>query len=104
MDPDTPPSPNDGLSAFWAELTCPSQLFERRGKRRKVMRVAITYAIASIAIIEFASATFGWFNLPAWAFRLVTLCVILGFPIAVIIAWAFELTPDGIKTTKTARQ
>ena len=94
MTNDPNPKPNhrsSGLSAFWAEL-----------KRRKVMRVAITYIIASIAIIEFASATFGYFDIPKWAFQMMTLCLVCGFPIAVIIAWAFELTPDGIKTTKVA--
>ena len=84
-------STSSGPAAFWQEL-----------KRRKVMRVAITYIIATIAIIEFASATFGWFDIPVWAFRLVTLCVVCGFPIAVIIAWAFELTPEGVKTTRAA--
>ncbi|MDA0348079.1 MAG: hypothetical protein O3C43_10070 [Verrucomicrobia bacterium] len=84
---------SSGLAAFWQEL-----------KRRKVMRVAITYAVVAWLIIQVASSTFGWFDIPAWAFRLVTLCVILGFPLAVIIAWAFELTPDGIKTTKHARE
>lgn len=75
-----------GIAAFWQEL-----------RRRKVMRVAITYIIVSIAIIEFASSTFGWFDIPKWAFQLVTLCVICGFPVVLIIAWAFELSPDGIK-------
>jgi len=84
---------SSGLSAFWAEL-----------KRRKVMRVAITYIVASIAIIEFASVTFEGFGIPIWAFRFVMLMVIMGFPLAIILAWAFELTPDGIKTTKTARE
>ena len=86
-----PPQKASKNSSFWTEL-----------KRRKVMRVAITYVIASIAIIEFASATFGYFDIPKWAFQLMTLCLVCGFPIAVIIAWAFELTPDGIKTTKAA--
>ncbi|MDA1066827.1 MAG: hypothetical protein O3C43_10015 [Verrucomicrobia bacterium] len=87
------PSTSSGLSAFWAEL-----------KRRKVTRVAITYAVVAWLIIQIASSTFGWFDIPKWAFRLVTLCVILGFPLAIILAWAFELTPDGIKTTRHARE
>jgi hypothetical protein len=79
-----------GLSAFWAEL-----------KRRKVMRVAITYAVVAWLIMQVAGLTFEGFGIPIWAFRFVMLCVILGFPIAIILAWAFELTPEGIKTRKT---
>ena len=99
MSQDTPPSSDNGSSngsdkptgigKFWAEL-----------KRRKVMRVAITYIVASIAIIEFASVTFEGFGIPVWAFRFVMLMLFMGFPIAIILAWAFELTPGGIKTTK----
>jgi len=85
-DKQSPPPKPSGLSAFWAEL-----------KRRKVMRVAITYIIASIAIIEFASVTFEGFGIPVWAFRFVMLMVIMGFPLAIILAWAFELTPDGVR-------
>ena len=62
---------SSGLGAFWAEL-----------KRRKVMRVAVTYIIASIAIIEFASATFGYFDIPKWAFQLMTLCLVFGLRFA----------------------
>ena len=82
-----------GLGAFWAEL-----------KRRKVMRVAITYAVAAWLIIQIASTTFGDFGIPVWAFRFVVIMLGLFFPVAIILAWAFELTPDGIKTTKVARQ
>ena len=82
---------SSGLGAFWAEL-----------KRRKVMRVAITYAVVAWLIIQVAATTFEGFGIPIWAFRFVMLCVILGFPLAIILAWAFELTPEGIKTTKVA--
>ncbi|MDA0348065.1 MAG: tetratricopeptide repeat protein [Verrucomicrobia bacterium] len=85
--------PRTSLSAFCAEL-----------KRRKVMRVAITYAVVAWLIIQVASTTFASFGIPVWAFRFVVLMVILGFPLAIILAWAFELTPDGIKTTKHARE
>lgn len=86
------PAPS-GLTAFWAEL-----------KRRKVTRVSITYAVAAWLIIQVADTTFAGFGIPLWAFRFVMLCVILGFPVAIILAWAFELTPEGIKTTKTAQK
>ena len=67
------------------------------------MRVAITYAVVGWVIMQVASLTFEGFGIPIWAFRFVMLMVILGFPIAIILAWAFELTPDGIKTTKSAQ-
>ena len=67
------------------------------------MRVAITYAVVGWVIMQVAGLTFEGFGIPIWAFRFVMLCVILGFPIAIILAWAFELTPDGIKTTKIAQ-
>ncbi|NDV63597.1 hypothetical protein G0Q06_14130 [Puniceicoccales bacterium CK1056] len=66
-------------------------------KRRKVFRVAATYAVVSWLIIQVASATFSDFGIPTWAFRFVVLMVLLGFPVAVILAWAFELTPGGVK-------
>jgi TolB-like protein len=94
MDNESPtPSPQtSGLSAFWQEL-----------KRRKVMRVAITYAVVAWIVIQIAVATFPTLLIPDWALRLVTMSVLLGFPVAIILAWAFELSPDGIKTTKAAR-
>ncbi len=84
---------SSGLLSFWAEL-----------KRRKVMRVAITYAVVAWIIIQVASTTFGSFGIPEWAFRFVVIMLVCFFPVAVILAWAFELTPDGIKTTKHARE
>jgi|TARA_B110000438_G_C15812970_1_gene650559 TolB-like protein len=50
-----------------------------------------------------ASSTFASFGIPVWAYRFVVLMLILGFPIALVIGWAFELTPDGIKTAKVAK-
>ena len=67
------------------------------------MRVAIVYAVVAWLVIQVADTTFEGFGIPIWAFRLVMLCVILGFPLALILAWAFELTPDGIKTTNAAQ-
>ena len=68
------------------------------------MRVGITYAVVAWLIIQVAGLTFEGFGIPIWAFRFVVLCVLLGFPIAIILAWTFELTPDGIKTTKSAQE
>ncbi len=72
-------------------------------KRRKVFRVAAAYIVAAWVIIQVASTTFEGFGIPEWAFRFVVIMLGLGFPVAIILAWAFELTPDGVKTTKSAR-
>src|SRR6266481_3667304 len=66
-------------------------------KRRNVYKVAIAYAIVAWLLMQVASQIFPFFEIPNWAVRLVVLLLILGFPIALILAWAFELTPEGIK-------
>src|SRR5438270_8129763 len=68
-------------------------------KRRKVYRVAVAYVIAAGGIIQLASAAFPAWELPNWALRLVIVSLLIGFPIALILAWAFDVTPQGIKTT-----
>jgi TolB-like protein/Flp pilus assembly protein TadD len=68
-------------------------------KRRKVYRVAAAYVIAAGFIIQIGSAVFPAWDLPSWTFRLVVVLLLLGFPIALILAWAFDVTPEGIKTT-----
>jgi len=68
-------------------------------KRRKVYRVAAAYIIAAGGIIQLASATFPAWELPSWALRLVILLVLAGFPIALILAWAFDITSQGIRAT-----
>lgn len=73
-------------------------------KRRKVFRVAITYAVVSWLIIQVAAATFENFGIPVWAFRFVVLMLVIGFPVAMILAWALELTPEGVKITRSARE
>src|SRR6058998_2261949 len=71
-------------------------------KRRKVYRVAVAYVIAAGGIIQLASAAFPAWELPNWALRLVIVLLLVGFPIALILAWAFDVTAQGIKTTPTA--
>lgn len=95
MDKDPPSSSQKGssLQRIWSEL-----------KRRHVMRVAGVYVVVAWLIIQIASATFEGFGIPEWAFRFVVIMVTLGFPVALIIAWAFELTPQGIKTTRSSRE
>ena len=71
-------------------------------KRRKVYRVAAAYVIAGGAIIQLASAAFPAWELPNWALRLVIVLLLIGFPIALILAWAFDLTAEGIKAAPTS--
>src|SRR5437667_12759048 len=68
-------------------------------KRRKVYRAAAAYVIAAGGIIQLASAAFLAWELPNWALRLVIVLLLVGFPIALILAWAFDVTAQGIKTT-----
>src|SRR5947199_4357841 len=74
------------LKKFFAEL-----------KRRNVYKVAVAYAVVSWLLIQVATQVFPFFEIPNWAVRLVVLLLILGFPVALILAWAFEITPEGIK-------
>jgi TolB-like protein/Tfp pilus assembly protein PilF len=71
-------------------------------KRRNVYKVAIAYGVVAWLLMQVASQIFPFFEIPNWAVRLVVLLLIMGFPVAVILAWAFELTPEGIKRTETA--
>src|SRR3979411_1407987 len=66
-------------------------------KRRHVYRVAIAYGVVAWLLIQVATQVFPFFEIPSWVVRLVVLVVVLGFPIALIIAWAFEMTPEGMK-------
>jgi TolB-like protein/Tfp pilus assembly protein PilF len=69
-------------------------------KRRNVYKVAIAYAVIAWLLMQIASQIFPFFEIPNWAVRLVVLLLVLGFPIALVLAWAFELTPEGIKRTE----
>ncbi len=71
-------------------------------RRRNVYKVAIAYGVVAWLLMQVASQIFPFFEIPNWAIRLVILFLILGFPIALILAWAFELTPEGIKLTEAA--
>src|SRR6266446_2772446 len=74
-------------------------------QRRKVYRVAVAYIIAAGFIIQIGSAVFPAWELPNWTFRLVVVLLLIGFPIALILAWAFDVTPQGIRATeKTAAE
>jgi len=64
--------------------------------------VAIAYAIVAWLLIQVATQVFPFFEMPNWGVRLIVLFIVIGFPIALVIAWAFELTPEGIKRTEVA--
>jgi len=68
-------------------------------RRRKVYRVAAAYVIAAGFIIQISSAVFPAWDLPNWAFRLVVVFLLIGFPISLILAWAYDITPQGIRAT-----
>ena len=81
------------LGNFFAEL-----------KRRNVYKVAVAYAVVGWLVIQVATQVFPFFEIPNWAVRLVVLAIVVGFPIALVMAWAFELTPEGLKRTAEADQ
>jgi TolB-like protein/Tfp pilus assembly protein PilF len=66
-------------------------------KRRNVYKVAVAYAVVSWLLVQVATQVFPFFEIPNWAVRLVVLLLILGFPVALVLSWAFEITPEGIK-------
>src|SRR3954447_16917518 len=69
-------------------------------RRRNIYRVAVAYAIVGWLTIQIATATFPYLEIPPWCTRLVIVLLALGFPIALLLAWAYELTPEGIKRTE----
>ena len=79
------------MNSFFSEL-----------KRRNVYKVAVAYAVVGWLLVQIATQVFPFFEIPNWAVRLVVLAIVIGFPIALVVAWAFEATPAGIKRTETA--
>jgi TolB-like protein/Tfp pilus assembly protein PilF len=69
-------------------------------KRRNVYKVAVAYAVVGWLLVQVATQVFPFFEIPNWAVRFVVLAIVIGFPIALVIAWAFELTPEGLKRTE----
>ena len=69
-------------------------------KRRNVYKVAVAYAVVGWLLVQVATQVFPFFEIPNWAVRLIVLAIVIGFPIALVIAWAFELTPEGLKRTE----
>jgi TolB-like protein/Tfp pilus assembly protein PilF len=77
------------IDNFFAEL-----------KRRNVYKVAIAYIVGGWALSQGIAQVFPVFDVPNWVIRLIVLLIIIGFPVAVVLAWAFEITPEGIKRTE----
>ena len=71
-------------------------------KRRNVYKVAVAYAVVGWLLIQVGTQVFPFFEVPNWAVRVIVLLIAAGFPVALILAWAFELTPEGIKRTEDA--
>jgi TolB-like protein/Tfp pilus assembly protein PilF len=71
-------------------------------KRRNVYKVAVAYAVVGWLLVQVATQVFPFFEVPNWGVRLIVLLIVAGFPIALVIAWAFELTPEGLKRTEAA--
>src|SRR5438094_10209990 len=71
-------------------------------KRRNVYKVAVAYIVAAWALAQGIAQVFPVFDVPNWIIRLIVVLIIIGFPIALISAWAFEITPEGIKRTEEA--
>ena len=81
-------SQESAAAALWGEL-----------KRRRVVRVVVLYAIAGWIVIEVTSTVSPNLNLPDWTVKLVTILVALGFVIAIMLAWAFDIGPGGVHRT-----
>jgi len=75
------------IDNFFAEL-----------KRRNVYKVAVAYAVVGWLLIQIATQVFPFFEIPNWAVRLIVLAIVVGFPIALVMAWAFELTPENSRS------
>ncbi len=74
------------MTSVWGEL-----------RRRNVVKVAVAYAIVGWLLVEVASVVLPTLLLPDWTLRILVFFVILGFPLALFFAWAYELTPEGLK-------
>ncbi len=71
-------------------------------KRRNVYKVAVAYIVAGWALSQGIAQVFPVFDVPNWVVRLIVFLIVIGFPIALIFAWAFEITPEGLKRAEEA--
>jgi len=77
------------LKSFFKEL-----------KRRNIYRVAVVYGITGWVIVQIASIAANTFGAPPWVMKMIITLILLGFPIAMVLTWAFEVTPEGVRKTK----
>src|SRR4051795_6181401 len=68
-------------------------------KRRKVYRVAVAYAVLAWLLIQIATQVFPFLEIPTWVIRLVIVLLAVGFPVALLLSWAFDLTSKGVVRT-----
>ena len=81
------------ISQFWQEL-----------KRRRVVHVIIVYATAAFVLIELVGNVYETLKLPDWTPALTLIILVIGFPLAIIFSWIFDVTPEGIEKTKPSRE
>lgn len=86
-----PADPSHGLRRFLTEI-----------RRRRVLRVAVVYAVVGWGVLQAATLLVPELLLPDWITRAIVVLVLLGFPIALVLAWAFEITPEGVRRTEPA--
>src|SRR5207245_8221659 len=79
------------IDTFFAEL-----------KRRNVYKVAVAYIVAGWALSQGVAQVFPVFDIPNWVIRLIVVLIVVGLPIALVLSWMFEITPEGIKRTGAA--
>ena len=78
------------MSSFLTEL-----------RRRNVFKVGVAYAVVGWLLIEVASTVLPTFEAPQWVLQTITFVIILGFPLALVLSWVFDLTPSGIEKTRS---
>src|SRR5436190_19432341 len=88
----------DGLGGRSIEMS--ERNFFAELKRRNVYKVAVAYLVAGWALSQGIAQVFPVFEVPNWVIRLIVLLIVIGLPIALVLAWMFELTPEGIKRTE----
>src|SRR5882762_10352018 len=76
------------------------QKFFTELKRRNVYKIAVVYAVIAWLLIQAGSILFPTFEAPGWVLKVFVTVIAAGFPIALVIAWAFEMTPEGMKRTE----
>jgi TolB-like protein len=96
------PEAERSVACNFREAMSEKRSFFSELKRRNVYKVAVAYIVGAWALSQGIAQVFPVFDVPNWAIRSIVLLIILGFPIAVVFAWFFEITPEGIKRTETA--